>query len=217
MINIKKSIDNIIATLIEKGLVCDQNFTATSDNEVRWSGNNDISICLKNIDYRDIYYELNKNRNYNMKFIDGSIIQLQYKFNSDNSYIKEHRLAYFPSPLLKRYNEEENYYDPMTFEEDIYSDIIDEFIITTPIRIDYNPSQFIDDEHPVCHMHFGQIEGCRIPVGRAIYPDEFIKFILKNFYNKFFIKYLKDYKFEVKKLNYTITEKEQKNIHINIS
>lgn len=212
--NIKKSIDKLINLLISTGLIVDQNFTSISYNEIKWSGNDDVSICLKNIDYREVYSELIKSRIYNMKFVDGSLIQLQYKFKGNS--ISEHRLAYFPSPLLDRYTEDKPNYDPINFEEDIYRDIIDKFIITSPIRIDYTPEQFVEDEHPMCHMHFGQIEGCRIPVSRPIHPDEFMKFIIKNFYNKFFIKYMTEFNFESLKIDNTITNIEKKSIHINV-
>ena len=58
---------------------------------------NDLSIVLKNISYSDLYDELEQTQTYNLKMIDGALIQMMYRFNHE--IIETHRLAFFPSPL----------------------------------------------------------------------------------------------------------------------
>jgi hypothetical protein len=58
----------------------------------------------------------------------------------------------------------------------------------TPLRFDYDSqdASFVPVEHPRCHLHLGQFEGCRVPVSSPLCPTDFINFVLRNFYNSCF-------------------------------
>lgn len=188
-------IKKITSNLIELGLCMDQNFPSMkklnhSIEEVNMcsiESSYNSSIFLKNISYGDMYYELCRRRMYNIKMIDGALIQMQYRFNSNS--IESHRLAFFPSPNLDIFQNEPDIY----FEDEIYSDILDARIVTVPLRFDFDDSEdkngnkvAIPVIHPISHLTIGQYKNCRIPVSSAITPYQFIEFIIRNFYNTAF-------------------------------
>lgn len=85
---VKEEIDNIISKLIEVGLCVNQNFTSDkmigNNKIISWGQIKDLSIVMKNVDYEDIYKVLEEEGNYNIKLIDGSLIQMMYTFNSSH-------------------------------------------------------------------------------------------------------------------------------------
>lgn len=174
-----QSISSVTAFLIEKGLSSSQNFPSDKDGVIYISNNNDHSIALKNISYEEIYKTLDSEKNYNIKLIDGALIQLMYYFEGEN--LKKYRLAFFPSPFLNSYDDDPTFYD----HDNIYADIINPSIniVRTPIRFDYDPDNFTPIHHSKSHCTIGQYKGCRIPVSEPLTPIGFIEFIIKNFYN----------------------------------
>lgn len=196
--NILLQVKKITSNLIELGLCIDQNFpsiielpnkiTDVSFCEVESSNN--FSIVLKNLPYTDLYNELYKLRMFNIKMLDGALIQMQYRFYGNS--IEKHRLAFFPSPDLKAFQNEPDLY----IHDEIYSDILDCRIVTVPLRFDYDNSKDINGNpvakpllHPIAHLTIGQFKNCRIPVSSAITPFQFIDFIIRNFYNTAHRKY----------------------------
>jgi hypothetical protein len=210
-------INSITKKMIEHGISIDQNFPLMKNNEITWQNSKNFNIALKNKDYRDIYKVFEKERNFNIKMIDGALIQINYILKR-NKIIKS-RLAYFPSPNLERYEDDIEGYENYYFGEGVYSDLIDKYIITTPIRFDFNSDEeaYINDKHPYSHIHFGQIENCRIPINSPITPNIFFKFLLKNFYNKIYLEHFDDYNFSTSYniLNKTISKKESLTLHLN--
>lgn len=191
-------VNKITSNLIELGLCMDQNFPSiknlsSSIKEVNIGvaeSSHNSSIFLKNISYSDMYYELCRLRMFNIKMIDGALIQMQYRFSGDS--IERHRLAFFPSPNLDTFQNEPDLY----LEDEIYSDILDTRIVTVPLRFDFDDSKdqngnrvAIPVLHPISHLTIGQYKNCRIPVSSAITPYQFIEFIIRNFYNTAFERY----------------------------
>ena len=72
------------SSLIEVSLTVEQNFPSLKDGVISINNKSDISISLRNIKYSAIYDELEKTRNFNMKLIDGGLIQMMYTFNKNN-------------------------------------------------------------------------------------------------------------------------------------
>ncbi|MEA5617359.1 DUF2290 domain-containing protein [Cronbergia sp. UHCC 0137] len=210
-----KEIQIITQKLIEKSLCDQQNFpsftTVGKDSyEIAYSGMQDLSIALKNIEYKQIYQELDKGKNYNFKMIDGALIQLLYTYK--NSELISHRLAFLPSPFLEDFQNNPEIYET----EEIYGDIIAKNILPVPIRFDYDPGNHKELDHPKCHLTLGQFENCRIPVCSPISPSNFISFILRSFYNTAFKKFTDDLVFSSNLFEETITSKEKKILHVAI-
>ena len=137
-----------------------------------------VSIALKNLAYREIYYQLVQDHAYNVKMLDGALIQMMYRFS--NGTLQSHRLAFFPSPDLEEFQNNPDIY----IEQAIYADVIARNIVPFPLRFDYNAQE--GHIHPRSHLTLGQYEHCRIPVTGPLTPFRFIDFILRNFYHTAF-------------------------------
>jgi len=95
--SIEAEINRLTSELISKGLCDDQNNafvskTSSDCYEVTFANAAKISVALKDRDYDDIYIELADARAYNMKLLDGAIIQLMYEFKKKE--LIRHRLAF---------------------------------------------------------------------------------------------------------------------------
>ena len=142
------------------------------------------SISLHDIPYGDIYRDIELNNNYDIKLVDGGLLIFQYHFDCSGTLL-QHRLAYFPSPVLPTIEEAPELYE----RDELYGDIITRRLIRFPIRFDYSPAQRSDVNHPAAHMTLGQYENCRIPVAGPLAPNSFGMFIIRNFYHQAYIKH----------------------------
>ncbi len=184
---IKKQIDGIVGYLVEIGLAEDQNFAfqrkvARGRVEVTFPNAEQVSIALKDRAYSEIYEHLVQERAYNAKMPDGALVQMVYVF--DDSTLRRHRLAFFPSPHLEEFQNNPDIY----LEDEMYADVVARNIVPFPVRFDYDATESIHQElvHPKSHMTLGQYENCRIPVTAPMTPFWFIDFILRNFYHTAF-------------------------------
>lgn len=177
-------ITSLTTLLIELSLSDQQNFPTTSGTpegefEITVKNATSLTAALKNVPYNDIYYELDQANCYNFKMLDGALIALRYRFSKGR--IREHSLAFFPSPNLEQFQN-----DPQLYWEDaIYADIIAKNVVPFPIRFDFNsdPERFVEYHHSYSHLTLGQYQNCRIPVCSPVGPFTFGAFILRNFYN----------------------------------
>lgn len=184
--DIEKEISTITATLVGASLCDEQNMpskkihTRTGVVDIGVSGDVSFSASMRNISYADAYREIESTNSYNLKMIDGALIQLLYRVTNDN-FLISHRLSFYSSPSHETYQNEPEIYEL----DSIYSDFIKKHIVPFPIRFDFNLNDnlHIDGEHPKSHLTLGQYKGCRIPVTAPVGPATFVKFILKNFYN----------------------------------
>ncbi|GHV03643.1 hypothetical protein AGMMS50229_03280 [Campylobacterota bacterium] len=180
-------IHKLTEMLIGLSLCNQQNYPSISSSkgrleEIGIENHLSMSIALKNIPYNEIYAELCRTKAYNLMMLDGALLQMMYRFNNNN--IESHRLAFFPSPSLEKFQNNPDIY----LKDEIYADINARNIVPFPLRFDFN-AQFIDAQHPKSHLTLGQYANCRIPVSSPLSPYHFIGFILMNFYNTAFHKY----------------------------
>lgn len=209
------SISRITSELIKIGLSEEQNYPTKRSvqgggTSIAYTGFNDISIALKNTSYEEIYSTLEGNKQYNIKLIDGGLLQFLYYFEGKTA-LKKHNLAYFPSPSYEPFQN-----DPEMYLNDsiLFTDMIQKSILPVPIRFDYdpNPEVVVDVEHPSSHLTLGQYKKCRIPVSSPICPSNFVMFILRSFYNTAALG--KDINFGTQSISTTITRKETKCMHV---
>ncbi|MBB6481531.1 DUF2290 domain-containing protein [Spirochaeta isovalerica] len=212
---ILKAIKEILLFLIEKGLATDQNQPILKESLISWANYTPGIGFGSNIDYLTIYSEIEESKNYTIKLIDGGLLQYYYK--TDRRKIIEHRLAFYPSPLLEDYDSAFIEYEI----DELYLEVVDTYLLKTPLRFDYDQD---DERHklvlePKSHLHLGHTENCRIPVSRPICPYSFTKFVLLNFYNAFYKRYSTEALFS-KKINTgenTIHADEQKIFYLEIA
>ena len=188
---IRTQVESLTTDLIECSLCEEQKFPSLRNESSNIKkidfGKSDLSIVLKNRPYQEIYNELLRTQAYNLKMLDGALIQLMYKFHRNS--LQNHRLAFFPSPYLEEFQN-----NPEIYEEDcIYADIIKKNIVPFPLRFDFDCRKEVTIvmEHPQSHLTLGQYQNCRIPVSAPLTPSIFIEFILRNFYNTAFKQYSK--------------------------
>jgi len=178
---VREDLERLTAELIGLGLVDDQNFPATKQVgnslwEVSFKGAENISLAMVDSEYEVIYNELSASRSFNLKLIDGGLLQLSYRFEDD--ILIKHRLAYYPSPSLRPFQEDPELY----MREELYMEIVSRRIVPFPLRFDYDLKAAKDVAHPCCHLTLGDIEGCRIPVHSPLMPRQFLEFVIRNFY-----------------------------------
>lgn len=178
---VREDLEQLTAELIGIGLVDDQNFPATKQVgnglwEVSFKGAENICLAMVDSDYELIYKELFASRSFSLKLIDGGLLQLSYRFEGD--VLLKHRLAYYPSPSLRPFQEDPELY----MREELYMEIVNRRVVPFPLRFDYDLKAAKDMAHPSCHLTLGDIEGCRIPVHSPLMPRQFLEFIVRNFY-----------------------------------
>ena len=180
--SVKEDIDGLISVLIGKGICDDSNFSAIRSSggktDVTFSGSEHVSIALGAIEYTDIYRELTDKRSYNMRLVDGALLQMMYRIEGDQ--LRQHRLAFYPSPNLLPFQDDPGAY----MRDELYLEIIQRRIVPFPLRFDFDAREgvYADVVHPKSHLTLGDVKGCRIPVSAPLTPRWFVEFILRNFY-----------------------------------
>lgn len=218
MANVNSVINEIrelTSKMIEVGLCVESNYpsemTYPSDlgavKEVSISGLEEASAALRNRPYAETYNVLREKRAFNMRLIDGALLQFRYRFRKDD--LVKHVLSFYPSPDLLEYQN-----DPEIYETDLlFSEVIMKDIVTTPIRFDFDPSNFRENVHPASHFTIGQYKNCRIPVLGALTPHRFLNFVLRAFYNTPYFAYCSEWKGAVPDFGPTISDRERLDLH----
>lgn len=216
---IHREVETITIAFIKNSFSLDQNWPVRIGNKIVIGNSQTIAFSLKDNSYKELYSELIRNRDYNLKFIDGSLVQMLYEFDKKGKHIIGHILSFYP-------NLSEDYLnDALLINEDDDPDnqiskILNKQIIPFPLRFDY--SQVVREKHPASHLTLGNYTNCRIPVSRPISPKQFILFILHNFYfntgikniDKRFKKLIDNIGSSDLSLSFTISDYEKKYLHI---
>lgn len=181
---IEKQINKLIRYLVETGLADDQNSAFQRSGrgslvEVTFDKAEHVSVALKDRSYNEIYQHLVRERAYNVKMLDGALMQMMYVFASGT--LQRHRLAFFSAPHLEEFQNNPEIY----LNDETYADVIARNVVPFPVRFDYDARDGYYRElvHPKSHLSLGQYENCRIPVTAPMTPFWFIDFILRNFYD----------------------------------
>ena len=211
----KRQIDGIVRYAVERSLADDQNFAylngdARNSAEVTFPGAELIGIAMRNVPYEEIYEKLAAERVFNIKMLDGALIQMMYQFSQGTLF--SHRLAFFPSPFLEQFQNNPDIY----LDDEVYADVVAKNIVHVPIRFDYDARDSRHEEvaHPKSHLTLGQYENCRIPVSAPLTPIQFFDFLLRNFYHTAHDKYADGLPAFSGKFDPSITSAEQRVVHV---
>lgn len=213
--DIRHQMEKLTADLVGLSLCDRQNFPALRDlgqgcREVGIGDRGNISFALKNVPYHEIYSELERTQTYNLKMLDGALIQMMYRFR-DNQ-VETYRLAFFPSPFLEEFQNNPEIY----LEDEIYAEVIKKNIVPFPLRFDFDcrDGVAVDVDHPRSHLTLGQYQNCRIPVSSPMTPYHFIGFILRNFYNTAYRRYCTQISIFPHAFEVSITDREMELIFV---
>jgi hypothetical protein len=203
--------------LVELGLSDMQNFPVLRDgaNDIKYltiPGAPNLSIAMKNLGYGEIYAELARTKSFNIRMLDGALVQFLYTFSGND--LIAHRLAYFPSPDLETFQSEPDLY----LDDEIFADILKKNIVPFPVRFDFDASdeKHIDVRHPKSHLTLGQYQNCRIPMLAPLSPIVFIKFLLQHFYNTAYLVYEDRINLPLTYFQSCITANEKKTLHVSL-
>lgn len=178
-----KDILNVTTKMIAARLSDEQRYpslrnTGKYECEISIEGSPDLSASLRDIPYDQAYARLLEAQAFNLKLVDGALVQMCYSFRKN--VVVSHRLAFFPAPHLESYDDAPDLYEA----DEIFADIIAKYIVRFPIRFDFSSSdsEYVDILHPRSHVTLGQYKNCRIPVTGPLSPGKFMRFIVRNFY-----------------------------------
>ena len=212
---IRMQINDIVLYMMDTGLSDDQNFPHLDDRErplirVGFQGAEHVGIALGDRPYEEIYRDLAESRAFNIKMLDGALIQMTYQFV--NGGLQKHRLAFFPSPSLSEFQNDPQSY----FEDDLYADIVANNIVHVPLRFDYDASEDLHQAltHPKSHLTLGQYRNCRIPVSAPLTPLQFTDFLLRNFYHTAYQNYASKLPSASSRFSDSILQQERGVVHI---
>jgi hypothetical protein len=181
---VTQQINARIGRLVEIGLSDHQAFafmrrSGRNVSVVFDSARSASSLSMKNMAYGEMYRCLVEEQAYNVKMLDGALVQMLYEFFG--STLLRHRLAFFPAPHLDEFQNDPDIY----LEDQTYGDVVARDVVPFPLRFDYDArdGRYRELLHPKSHLTLGQYERCRIPVSAPITPHWFVDFILRNFYH----------------------------------
>ena len=178
-------INAIVLYLVEIGLAADQQFAFRrmrrgGVEEVTFDNAEDVGLSLKEMAYEDVYGHFRRSRVYNVRMLDGALVQMMYAFESDA--LMSHRLAFLPAVQSERFQRApETYMGDEQFGHEVERVVV----VALPIRFDYHSAEERHQPvvHPKSHLTLGDAPECRIPVSAAVSPRWFMDFILRNFYD----------------------------------
>ena len=182
--DVLKEIQAITGFLVREGVADDQNSpvarkSRTGEISIEFAGMLPVAQSLKSMPYVELYQMHNDARSYNLKMLDGGLVQILYRFQ--NKSLTGSILSYLPSPELGEYQN-----DPELYDEDVmFAEVIERQVVAVPVRFDFdNRAEVVCDvNHPASHLTLGQYKNCRIAAGAPVTPGVFVEFILRSFYN----------------------------------
>ena len=176
-----QEIRDVMSQVIRAGLSNEQKYpgmrkVGQSQTEIFIEGSPDLSVSLRSLPYPEIYASLEASGAFNLRMIDGSLIQMMYTFRRNK--IQTHRLSLFPSPSLDPYEEAQSSYE----QDELFAEFSGSHIVKFPVRFDFSETEYVDGDHPKSHLTLGQYKNCRLPVSSPLSPKRFMRFILRSFY-----------------------------------
>lgn len=182
---VRARINAIIRYLVETGLAADQQFAFRRTRrrgieEVTFTNAEVIGLAMKGMAYNDVYSRFRRSGVYNLRMLDGALVQMMYAFDSGG--VMSHRLAFLPAVRSEPFQRAPEAY--MT--DDQFGHEVDRVVVVAfPIRFDYHAAEERHRAvvHPKSHLTLGDFPECRIPVSAAVSPGWFMDFVLRNFYD----------------------------------
>jgi hypothetical protein len=151
---------------------------------------------FRQMSYREVWEEYFKTYNYDFLLVDQSL--LTFEMDGQNERDGQLRYAYYECPYtLKSFDEyclefvggNGPWRDGWIELEDLLRDEYAEYIVqcdatgpVTPIRYDYQASDYRPGGHPASHVHFGHKSNIRVATRRVMLPVSFVLLIVRQVY-----------------------------------
>ncbi|HWI05112.1 MAG TPA: DUF2290 domain-containing protein [Acidimicrobiales bacterium] len=213
-----KEINAVTNYLVIEGFADDQNYPFANEGSgttlIRFPSQLEFSSFLKEEPYRNVYLSQLEARAFNIRMLDGALIQMLYEFDNNTDSLVRSRLAFLPAPDLLHFQDNPDLYE----DELLYADVIDQRVVTVPFRFDFDdrPNIPVPVSHPVAHLTLGQYSGCRIPATSAPTPYLFMLFVLRSFYNTAFSNIAADLPTQAHRFPACIHADERRVIHVGV-
>lgn len=152
--------------------------TAQGIEQVTFERSSEFSVAMRDVPYTEIYRVLVDQSAYNVRMLDGGLLQMGYYFKQRQLW--KHRLAFFPSPDTSTFQDHASAF----LLDNLYLDSVAKNTVPIPVRFDFSADRIESKvPHPVSHLSLGQFRNCRIPVSAPVSPLIFADFVLRNFYS----------------------------------
>ena len=213
--NIKSELLGLAIWLTQEG-ICDvsnfpREYSFNGLSRLGFKNDDQIRPLLNvNVEYVEAYNKMLELGAYSFLLLDGAICQLSFCF--DRNKLVKHRLGFFSSPHIECYQN-----DPDVYNQEVpFSEVVSKSIVPFPFRFDYDGSIAADATHPLSHLTLGQYKGCRIAVSAPLTPYQFMRFVLVNFYNTYWLNANEAYPRSAHKFDETIRFAEVENLHVRL-
>lgn len=217
----RRELSDLTGYLIERSLIDDQQVPARRARgqqivvlESDYWSRDDIPRVQRKIPYATLYEELATSGAYDLRFLDGALVQFRYEFNKDGRQLHRSRVAFFPSPDLTPYQEDPELY----LHDEVYGEVVDPRVVPVPLRFDFDSRDDVvrDLLHPASHLTIGQYPHCRVPLTGALTPYFFVELVLRSFYRTNDWVHTDDLPAPRVQMPSTITAREQNYAHISL-
>ena len=144
---------------------------------VTFEGASELSVAIRDLPYTEIYRVLVDKSAYNVRMLDGGLLQMGYHFR--HRQLWKHRLAFFPSPDTSTFQDHVN----ALLRDNLHLGSAAKNTVPIPVRFDFSADRIESKwPHPESHLSLGQFRNCRIPVSAPVSPLVFADFVLGSFY-----------------------------------
>lgn len=182
---ILEDFDFVINQLLKNKLYRDSNniivnIEGKKKEVLTWANKDSKNIMYSSfLDAKGMLDDILDNRQFTVELYDKSIFQFECIVN-DNK-IEKMRMVFLKKDNIIWEIEKINLYESQEDEQDEWFEI--SYGIPIMIRVDYDPSEYVDKVHSKSHLTLSNSQNCRIPMKTYFMFSEFVEFILINFYN----------------------------------
>jgi len=179
---VQRLIRELLGELFQRGLVIlPSSIVASEDGVVTWRSPTPVDGFVDFAEYATLrtYRRWAESGEYSALMHDGSLLQMQYTIS--NGSIAAHRLAYVPCPFPV--DRDLLLTDPVGDVLDLHDmEDRDTIRMQSMIRFDFDPAA-AGESHPAAHLTLN-VSGCRIACESPMWPEDFIRFVFRNFYEQ---------------------------------
>jgi hypothetical protein len=153
-----------------------------TDYEVTWQQRSGLRLPARLT--HEALAEAGREGQYSFQMIDGSLLQLWYRFAGDRTTLQSAGLGYYRNEAPGEHFDDDELEEDDADPDDVGPADVP-VIETLPwIRFDYDPGAFRGCVHAKCHMHWSMCNGSRLAVRGVPSPRQFVESVMSWFYSE---------------------------------